>query len=138
MIQAAVPKKRRPWWLKLLALVLFILSLSGWLRLEQTVARWDSLVQAGIHPGPLYLAVTGAAIGITALVASVAVWRRVRTAPRLALLVLAVWLVWLWVDHLWIASSPTALSNAPFLLGASGIILAGAFYALRRGRDQFQ
>jgi hypothetical protein len=138
LIQAPVPHKRRPGWLKLLTAVLFILSLSGWLRLEQSLTRWDSLVEAGIKPGPLYLSITGAAIGLMTLVAGVAVWRRLRTAPRLAMLVLMVWVLWLWVDRLWIASSPTALSNGPFLLGASGIILAGTFYALRRGRDQFR
>jgi len=128
----------RPWWLKLIAYGLLILSLSGWLRLGQSIARWNSLAQAGIQPGPLYLAVTGLLIGLGALAAGVAVWRRTRFAPRLALVVLAVWIIWLWVDRLWIANSPTALSNAPFLVGASGIILAGTFYALRRGKDHFQ
>jgi len=135
---APAPTRRRPWWLKLIAYGLLILSLTGWLRLGQTIARWDSLVEAGILPGPLYLAVTGVLIGLGALAAAVTVWRRSRQAPRLVLLLLVVWLVWSWVDRLWIATSPTALSNAPFLLGASIIILAGTFYALRRGRGQFQ
>jgi len=135
---APAPARRRPWWLKLIAFGLLILSLTGWLRLGQTIARWDSLLEAGIQPGPLYLAVSGFLIGLGALTGGVAVWRRSRSAPRLALLMLVVWVVWLWVDRLWIATSPTTLSNAPFLLGASIIILAGTFYALRRGRGQFQ
>lgn len=138
MTYAPAPARRRPWWLKLIAYGLQILSLTGWLRLGQSIARWDSLAEAGIQPGPLYLAVSGFLIGLGALIAGVAVWRRSRAAPRLALLMLVVWVVWFWVDRLWVATSPTTLSNAPFLLGASIIILAGSFYALRRGRGQFQ
>src|SRR5512145_3575796 len=107
---------------------LLILSLTGWMRLGQSIARWDSLVEAGIQPGPLYLAATGFLIGLGALTAGLAIWRRSRSAPKLALLMLVVWVVWLWIDRLWIAASPTALSNAPFLLGASLIILAGSGY----------
>lgn len=138
MTVAPAPARRRPWWLKLIAYGLIILSLTGWLRFGQSIARWDSLVEAGIQPGPLYLAVSGLLIGLGALTAGVAVWRRSRLAPQLALPMVVIWVVWLWVDRLWIATSPTALSNAPFLLGASIIILAGTFYALRRGRGQFQ
>jgi hypothetical protein len=48
------------------------------------------------------------------------------------------WLVWLWLDRLWIARSPAAQTNSLFLIITSGIILFAAAFALRRGRDQFR
>ena len=129
---------RRPWWLKLLAFGTLVLSLSGWLRLQQSLARWDDLSQAGLQPGPLYLAITGALAGLAALAVCIALWRRSRWAPGLALAVWIGWIVWLWVDRLWIARSPAALTNWPFLLGASALILTGTIYALHRGRNHFR
>ncbi|MFZ3078457.1 MAG: hypothetical protein WA109_02125 [Bellilinea sp.] len=129
---------RRPWWLKLLAFGMLALSLSGWLRLEQSVARWDALSQAGLQPGPLYLAITGALAGLAALAVCTAIWRRSRWTPGLTLAVLVGWIIWLWVDRLWIARSPAALTNWPFLLGACALILTGTIYALHRGRNHFR
>jgi hypothetical protein len=135
--EPAIPS-RRPWWLKLLAFGLLALSLSGWLRLQQSVTRWDTLNQAGVQPGPLYLAVSGALIGMIALAGCIAIWLRIRWAPGLTLIGLGGWIIWLWVDRLWIAQSPDTLSNWPFLLGVCALILAGTIYALIRGRDQFR
>ncbi|MHB0964950.1 MAG: hypothetical protein ACYC36_00715 [Bellilinea sp.] len=129
---------RRPWWLKLLAFGMLMLSLSGWLRLEQSLARWDDLSQAGLQPGPLYLAITGALAGLAGLVVCIALWRRYRWAPGPTLAVVVGWIIWLWVDRLWIARSPAALTNWPFLLGACALILTGSIYALHRGRNHFR
>ncbi|HBA90535.1 MAG: hypothetical protein A2X24_02410 [Chloroflexi bacterium GWB2_54_36] len=129
---------RRPWWLKLLAFAMLVLSLSGWLRLQQSLARWDDLSQAGLQPGPLYLAITGALAGLAGLVVCIALWRRSRWAPGLTIVVLVSCIIWLWVDRLWIARSPAALTNWPFLLGASAVILTGTIYALHRGRNHFR
>ncbi len=117
---------------------MLVLSLSGWLRLEQSLTRWDDLSQAGLQSGPLYLAITGALVGLAGLVAGIALWRRSRWAPRLTLAVVVGWIIWLWVDRLWIARSPAALTNWPFLLGASTLILIGTIYALHRGRNHFR
>ena len=129
---------RRPWWLKLLAFGMLVLSLSGWLRLERSFARWDDLNQAGLQPGPLYLAITGALAGLAGLAVCLALWRRFRWAPGLTHAVLVGWIIWLWVDRLWIARSPAALTNWPFLLGACALLLAGTIYALQRGRNHFR
>lgn len=117
---------------------MLVLSLSGWLRLQQSLARWDDLSQAGLQPGPLYLAITGALAGLAGLVVCIALWRRSRWAPGLTIVVLVSCIIWLWVDRLWIARSPAALTNWPFLLGASAVILTGTIYALHRGRNHFR
>lgn len=114
------------------------LSVSGWLRLEQSLARWGALSQAGLLPGPLYLAITGALAGLAGLVAGIALWRRTHTAPGLTLVVWVGWIIWLWVDRLWIARSSAALNNWPFLLGACAFILIGSIYALHRERNHFR
>ena len=117
---------------------MLVLSLSGWLRLERSFARWDDLNQAGLQPGPLYLAITGALAGLAGLAVCLALWRRFRWAPGLTHAVLVGWIIWLWVDRLWIARSPAALTNWPFLLGACALLLAGTIYALQRGRNHFR
>lgn len=138
MKSAPQQRPRRPFWLKLIAAVLLLISLWGWLRLEQALYRREALTQAGIYPGALYLAVTGAVIGLAAGAAFLAVWRRVRIAPRLGMMVLTGWVIWLWADRLWISRSPIALVNDAFLLGVCALILGGSGYALWKGRSQFR
>ena len=121
---------RRSFWLKMLAAGLLLISLIGWLRLQQSVANWQTLSQIGEIPGPLYLALTGAAIGTGGLVCAVGVWLRHAWAFWLTRGFVVAWQAWSWVDRLWLARSDTALSNWPFALGATVLILGYVFAAL--------
>jgi hypothetical protein len=45
------------------------LSIYGWLRFQQSLSLWKILIQIGIWPGPLYLAISGAVWGMLGLIA---------------------------------------------------------------------
>lgn len=130
-------RSSRPLWLKLLVWALLFLSLLGWLRLAESLARWDLLLAVGARPGPLYTAASGLLIGTLALVSAIGLWLRAVWAPGFTRAFVALWLLWLWLDRWLVASSPDALANWPFLLGSSVLILAIVFLALSLGRDQF-
>lgn len=127
----------RPFWLKLLALSLLILSTAGWLRMGGSILRWNTLQAIGADPGPLYMAVTGLFLGTLAMAASIAIWTRAKWAPLFTQIFIVLWLAWLWIDRAFFASSPNALANWPFLLGASVLVLAIVFLVLQRGRKHF-
>ncbi len=121
---------RRSFWLKLLAAGLLLILLSGWLRLQQAIADWQTLVQIGLKPGPVYLAVSGALIGVGGLGCLIGVWLRSKWGFGFTRGFVLVWQAWTWADRLWLAHSDTALSNWPFALGASIVILGYVFAAL--------
>lgn len=131
------PRSKRPWWLKLLAFGLLILAMLGWMRFFESVVRWQEFSAVGMQPGPWYTAASGLVIGGLALTAAIGIWLRVRWAPGLTRVTVVFWLAWTAVDRLFVASSPNALANWPFLAGAGVLILAGVIFALQRGRDQF-
>lgn len=125
-------RRKRSIWHKLLLAGLLGLSLSGWLRLYQSINLWADLQAIGLQPGPLYLAVSGGLIGLAGLAAALSLWLRTRQAARLAGGVVAAWLAWNWIDKLWIASSPLALDNWPFALAASLLLLVYTFLVVRQ------
>ena len=125
-------RRKRSIWHKLLLVGLVGLSLSGWLRLYQSISLWADLQAIGVQPGPLYLAVSGALIGLAGLAAALSLWLRTRRAAPVAGGVVAAWLGWNWIDKLWIASSPLALDNWPFALAASLLLLVYTFLVLRQ------
>lgn len=124
------PLPRRSFWLKVLTAGLLIISLTGWLRLQQAFADWQTLSQIGVSPGPLYIAISGGVIGAGALVSAVGVWLRSKWFFSFTRGFALVWQAWAWVDRLWLARSETALSNWPFALGATVVIVGYVFSAL--------
>ncbi len=121
---------RRSFWLKLLAAGLLLISLTGWLRMQQALVDWQALVQIGLKPGPVYLAVSGALIGLGGLACLIGVWLRSKWGFGFTRGFVLVWQAWSWADRLWLARSDTALSNWPFALGATVLILGYVFAAL--------
>lgn len=126
-------RRKRPgrsFWLKILAAGLLILSVSGWLRLQQALAGWRDLTEIGIQPGPLYIAVTGGLIGAGGLVAALSVWLRSRRGFQFTRVFALIWQAWAWADRLWVSSAENAAAGWPFALGATALILIFIFAVL--------
>lgn len=124
------PRLKRSFWLKILTAGLLIFSAAGWLRLQQSLAEWDFLTQAGLRPGPLYLAVTGGLTGAGGLTAALGVWLRRRWAFVFTRVFVAAWQAWNWADRLWLAKANTALVGWPFALAATAAVLLFVFAVL--------
>lgn len=137
MNASAKSHSKRPLWLKLLALGLLILSMLGWMRFFESLVNWQEFIHAGMQPGPWYTAASGLAIGLLALTASIGIWLQARWAPAITRMITILWLAWMAFDRLFVAASPNALSNWPFLACVSILILAGVFFSLHRGKDRF-
>ena len=92
-----------------------VLALLGGLRVWQSLALQDYLVEVGVQPGPLYLTLSGAAqtlVAGLALAAFLSRWRRGGLAVRL---LAALWVLGFWIDRIWVAISPAVRVNDAFV-----------------------
>jgi hypothetical protein len=109
-------RRKRSFWSKLLIAGLLLLGLNGWLQLWLALDNWGLLEAIGTRPGPLYLALSGGLLGLAGLAAGLGLWARTAWSPVAVGAVILLWLVWSWVDRLWLSPSPQALVNWPFRL----------------------
>jgi len=123
-------RPKRSFWLIVLAVGLLIFSIAGWLRLQQSLADWHYLLDLGLQPGPLYLALTGAMTGAGGMIAALGVWLRLRCGFVLTRIFMVVWQAWNWIDRLWVARSDTARVGWPFALAATVVVLLFGFLVL--------
>jgi hypothetical protein len=112
-------KPRRPFWVSVIAVIFLLLAAVGWLRFQQTLASWNLLSELGVWPGPLYLALSGAAWGMPGLPAAWGLWTGRRWAVRFAWPAAGFYPLTYWVDRLFLTRSPQALAAWPFWLGVS-------------------
>ncbi|MDR3577584.1 MAG: hypothetical protein P4L50_27280 [Anaerolineaceae bacterium] len=113
--------------LSFLAVSLLVLSLFGWLRLQQAVFNWDFLVQLDIHPGPLYLAAGGTLWGVLGLTAAVSLWYRLSWSVMITEVTVLVFAASYWLDRLALSHSAGSQTNLYFAIGLTIIGLIYAF-----------
>jgi len=130
---------KRTFELKLLIAEMLILSLYGWLRLEQAIVGWDWLIQVGIRPGPGYLVISGLLWGLAGAGAGVALLVRWRWSPLIACLGALFCALLYWFERLVFTRSNDNLSNIPFavVLTLLGLGLVFGVLALPRQRKYF-
>ncbi len=89
--------EQRVFWVTIL--VLAVISTLGWLRFQQALRLWYYLIDLNVQPPPIYLAASGALIGLSH---SLGFFFHVFKKPytRVYLRVInALLLLWLWVDR---------------------------------------
>jgi hypothetical protein len=137
-MSAVEPKKkrrRRPFLQWILILGFLLAGVYGWLRFQQSLILWDTLILIEVWPGPVYLAISGAvwamittAIGFGMLLRQFWAWH----AARYAVVFLA---AWFWVDRLALTQSEAARTNLPFMALLTVLVVVFTFgvtkYALR-------
>jgi hypothetical protein len=94
---------------------LLMLSVYGWLRFQQSLALWEILIQIEIWPGPLYLAISGAAWGTMGLIAVLALFFRLTWAIQYTKVIVLLMAVWYWFDRLVLVQSEAARTNQVFM-----------------------
>lgn len=103
----------------------FIIGVSGWLRFAAALRDWAYLIEIGVRPDPLTLALGGAFIGLLSWVALVLIGLRLKgdwNRPIVFLLILLVVLAY-WIDLLVFTRPVEMLGNWPFALAGTFLLL---------------
>ena len=128
-------KNRQPgrsFLLIVLVLGLLFFSLTGWLRLYLSIQDWQLLVSLDIFPGPLYLAVYGAVVGLFGASAALSLWLRRPWAPRAVQIGALAAAAWYWLDRLLFTQTASSWTNWPFSAGITVVCLLFVFFVLAR------
>ena len=125
-------QRRRPRSVTFLAIG--VLSLTGVFitRFVQTVTQWDFLSALPLSVSPLYLAVTGFVFGGVGLAISFGLWFGKRYARRGLQIALPVFVVYDWIDLIFLVESPGGRANIPFRLGITIVLAVIIFWILSR------
>ncbi len=117
------------YWVLILGLV--YLTIAGWVRMGYAIQSWYWLNFSGIHPGPLYLAISGGLWGLVGLIAVIWVILR-RPGYRLLGMGAAVFFaLTYWIDRLFIVTDPGGIRNNLFAALFTLLLLAFAILVLR-------
>jgi hypothetical protein len=122
-------------WVSLLHWVLClgfaIFALYGWARMGYAILNWYWLTFSGIHPGPLYIAVTGGLWGLAGLIALAWILLRLPWHRLVGLSAALFFVLTYWIDRLFIAADPGSSSNTLFAALFTLILLVYAILVLR-------
>jgi hypothetical protein len=115
-----------------LVLGLLFFSLTGWLRLYLSIQDWQLLANLALFPGPLYLAVYGAVVGLFGAAAALSLWLRRPWAPRAVQIGTLAAAAGYWLDRLLFTQSASSWTNWPFSAGLTVVSLLFVFFVLAR------
>jgi hypothetical protein len=123
---------QRPFAVTLLALWVLTIALLNWVRFGYTLFDWN--FDASILPiSPFYIAGSGLIWGILGLIVFSALWGGWRVARWLTLGVTTAYLLYYWVDRLWVAIN-AALT--PFSLIFSSLLFIFSFWVVNRRKTR--
>lgn len=122
---------KRPFGIGLMAVVILLVDLAGFIRLQQAVLRWSFLQTLANWPLGPYLAIGGALWGLVGLPAVYALWRGKPWAARAAWFATIFFVLSYWLDWIFLVESRASQGNAPFAACVSIVWLAAVFFILR-------
>ena len=137
--QSTIPNQqspKRPFSVTVLAWVVLIMALLGWLRLFEVLRQWQFLQNLTPVPPVFYLAITGLVWGLcgTALLWGLflgRVW-----APRLMRVAGLFYTFYYWLDRLLVANPAYINTRWPFALALNITLLLFAFWVLARPKTK--
>jgi len=127
---------KRPLSVTLLAWVVLIMALLGWLRLYEVLRQWQFLQSLVPAPPVLYLALIGLGWGLigTALLWGLVLGRS--WAPNLTRAAALLYTIYYWLDRLLVADSTYITTRWPFTLGINIALLVLTLWVLARPKTQ--
>jgi hypothetical protein len=138
MSNTASAKPRRSLLLSGLVFCLFYFSFLNWLRMIDTILEWDFLMELGLAPLPLYYVISGAVWGLAGLVAAVGLWMRQHWCLPLTAILVVIYSIWYWLERLFLTGSVFSMTNWPFTLGLTLLLLfafLGSLYVIYRTKE---
>ena len=128
-MHTSTSKRPRKWFTRqiIAALIMIAFSLLGWLRLAESIRLWNILIEVGLNPPPLYLAMTGGLIGMFSLIAAISILICLKWAVvymRLCSILLVAWLIF---DHLFLSHALQTVSAWIWLILLSSVFITVVF-----------
>jgi|SRR5450759_29455 hypothetical protein len=105
------PNRRRPFLVTLLALLFLILSVLGWVRLEQAIQGWRVLSHFGGAGLPIYQGISGALWGLIGLPAVWGLWRRKIWTIKAVWPAALAYPLFFWLDRFLAGRAPQSQEN---------------------------
>jgi hypothetical protein len=132
MLQPESNKIKRP--RSVTFLVIGVLSLTGIFitRFIQTIIQWEFLATLPLSVSPLYLALTGFGWGLIGLSLGLGLWFGWRYARRGLQIALPVFVVYDWIDLIFLVESPGGKASIPFRLGITIVFALMTYWILSR------
>jgi hypothetical protein len=127
---------KRPLSVTLLAWVVLIMALLGWLRFYEVLRQWQFLQSLTPAPPVWYLALIGLVWGLvgTALLWGLVLGRA--WAPHLMRVAALLYTIYYWLDRLLVADSAYIFTRWPFALGLNIALLILTLWVLARPKAQ--
>jgi len=127
-------KRWRKWrWVLSLVSAAFI-ALTGWLRLSGALRNFNYLREIRLFPGPTYIAISGGVRAFLFTAAFVLLFLRARSALFFTRSIAAAYLLWMWVDRIFLGTREAFRFYLASTLLISAFMLFFAF-ALLQPRD---
>lgn len=127
----------RPFLFKLFALSFLLISVTGWLRLYQSIYQWQWLVKYAVQPGPLYTAIYGLIVGGLMLACLFIFWQKKPYVKTFTLAAVLTVVLYGWCDYLVLSKTSLAFTDLWFRVFVS-IIYCLVVYLYLRFSKQFK
>ncbi len=129
-------KSKRPFSVTLVALAVLTFAVIHLVRLVDAILQWDFL--KGLEGVPVaYIALSGLLWALVGLPLAWGLWRGKRWAPIAARIALPAYLLYAWIDRIFIANAEITMSGDsawPFMAGATLVSMALLFWNLSRAK----
>lgn len=120
----------RPWLVGALTEFMIVLVVVNGARVVSGIKLWDYLSELPLGVSPSYMVVTGSIWLVLSFIAGVWTWRGNRRAPWALRIVLAGYVLYYWIDQIFLRVSPLRTTNWPFMAGLTVFVLAFTFLSL--------
>ncbi len=134
--KSKIKNGKRPFSVTLLALAVLIFAVVHLIRLVGAIRQWDFL-QGWQGVSALYLALSGLGWALVGLPLAWGLWRGRPWAPPAARIAFPAYLLYAWIDRIFIANPEITLdatASWPFMVGASLISLLLVYWSLSRSK----
>jgi len=133
-LEIKIQKTSRPFYVTLIIFgVLLLIVAPNLLRMVQTVKDWQFLTEL-LPISPFYLLITGVVWTITGTVIVIGLWRGGHGMRKAAIWGVIAYVIYFWLDRLFVRSSSFAGTNEPFVITASVLLVGFTIISLSRQR----
>jgi len=108
---------------QVIAILLAAGAMIGWLRFQQSLRYWYYFIEIGLDPHPVYLAVSGALIGIAFSLALILLLMRRRITRKFILGMSMVTAAWLWIDRLFVIQPASRAAYLPSVILLTALLI---------------